>query len=84
MVMITVCVGSSCFLRGAPEVIEEFQRLIQDLPPGLVDLRGAFCMEKCADGVTVRIGDKVFTGVTPEEVRRLFDEHVRDEVKSCQ
>ncbi len=83
MLTITVCVGSSCFVRGAPQVIEEFQRLIETLPPGSVDLKGSFCMEQCTAGVTVRIGEKVFTGVTPEKVRQLFQEHVQNEVSPC-
>jgi NADH:ubiquinone oxidoreductase subunit E len=81
---ITVCVGSSCFVRGAPRIIEEFQALLQTLPAGAVDLRGSFCMEKCTDGVTVRIGEKIFTGVTPEAVPGLFEEHVRGEARHCQ
>ena len=77
---ITVCVGSSCFLRGASSVIREFEALIAELPPGSVDLAGSFCMEKCTHGVTVRIGHKVFTAVRPGDVRDLFDMHVRPEV----
>jgi len=80
---ITVCVGSSCFLRGASRVIEEFQGLIAGLPPGSVDLAGSFCMEKCTHGVTVRIGDKVFTAVKPEAVKDLFEQHVLPEVRPC-
>ncbi|MGE5580128.1 MAG: NAD(P)H-dependent oxidoreductase subunit E [Bacillota bacterium] len=83
MITITVCVGSSCFVRGAPRIVEEFQNLIATLPPGSADLRGTFCMEKCTDGVTVKIGDKVFTAVTLDTVQRLFDDYVRSEVKPC-
>jgi NADH-quinone oxidoreductase subunit G len=83
VVTITVCVGSSCFVRGAPKIVEEFQNLIATLPPGSADLRGTFCMEKCTDGVTVKIGERVFTAVTPDSVKRLFDEYVRSEVKPC-
>lgn len=83
MLTVTVCVGSSCFVRGAPKVIEEFQRLIDTLPPGSVELKGSFCMEKCTHGVTVRIGDKVFTAVRPESVESIFRDNVLPEVKSC-
>lgn len=84
MITITVCVGSSCFVRGAPRVLEEFQKLVESLPPGMAELRGSFCMERCTDGVTVRIGEKAFSGVTPEAVPQLFTEHVRGEIKPCQ
>ncbi len=84
MITITVCVGSSCFARGAPGVLEEFQRLVETLPPGQAELRGSFCLEKCTNGVTVKIGDTVVSGVTAEAVPHLFDEHVLGKVKPCQ
>lgn len=80
---VTVCVGSSCFVRGAPQVIEEFERLIESLPPGSVELKGSFCMEKCTHGVTVRIGDKTFSAVKPEAVKDLFEQEVLPGVRSC-
>lgn len=72
MLTVTVCVGSSCYVRGAPQVIQEFQRLIETLPPGCVELKGCFCMEECTDGVSVRIGEETFTAVTPASVEELF------------
>lgn len=76
MVTVVVCVGSSCFLRGAPLVIQEFERLIAERAPGAVEIKGSFCMEKCTHGVTVRIGSQVFTAVKPEDVPELFEKHI--------
>ncbi len=81
MLTVTVCVGSSCFVRGAPQIIEEFQKLMESLPPGAAELKGSFCMERCTDGVTVRIGDKTFSAVTPSLVPQLFEQHVLPGVK---
>lgn len=79
MITVEICVGSSCYLRGAPEVIARFQSLIAGAADGSgeVVLKGSFCMERCTDGVSVRIGDRVFSGVHPDDVPRLFEEHVR-------
>ncbi|MGB9868143.1 MAG: (2Fe-2S) ferredoxin domain-containing protein [Bacillota bacterium] len=71
-----VCVGSSCFLRGAPLVIQEFEKLISERAPGAVEIKGSFCMERCTHGVTVQIGDQVFTAVKPEDVPGLFQKYV--------
>ncbi len=76
MVTITVCVGSSCFLRGAPAVIEAFQGLIQEEASGRVELKGCCCMEKCGNGVSVMIEDRVFPDVRAEDVERVFRAHV--------
>lgn len=76
MVTIWVCVGSSCFLRGAPDVIKAFEAEIERRAPHQVELKGTFCQELCTMGVTVRIGSKVFTAVRPDDVPRLFDEEV--------
>ena len=29
MVTITICVGSSCYVRGSDKIVETFERLIQ-------------------------------------------------------
>ena len=54
---ITVCIGSSCHLKGSRDVVAILQRLI-DLN-GLkdqIELKGAFCMGECAqNGVCVCI-----------------------------
>lgn len=76
MVTIEVCVGSSCYLRGAPEIIARFQSLIGDSPSAQVVLKGSFCMERCTHGVSIRIGGRTFSDVHADEVPRLYAEHV--------
>jgi NADH:ubiquinone oxidoreductase subunit E len=76
MVTIQVCVGSSCFLRGAPDVIKAFETVIEKYAPRQVELKGTFCQELCTKGVTVRINEKVFPAVAPEDVPGLFKEQV--------
>jgi NADH:ubiquinone oxidoreductase subunit E len=77
LVTITVCIGSSCFKRGADGVVSELKRLIAE--NGLenrVVLKGSFCMDRCTEGTTVKVEDTVFVGVVIRDVPRLF----RDEV----
>ena len=76
VVTIWVCVGSSCFLRGAPDVIKAFEEEIERRAPRQVELKGTFCQDLCTMGVTVRIESKVFTAVKPDDVPRLFEEEV--------
>lgn len=41
-----------------------------------VVLKGSFCMEHCTNGVTVKIGGRVFTEVHKEDVPRLFEDEI--------
>lgn len=78
MKAIKVCVGSSCFLRGASEVIDLLKVLIEKHGQGKVELVGMFCQEKCTEGVTVSVGEKIFSGVSTEDVARIFQENFLD------
>ena len=76
--IIQVCVGSSCHLKGSADIVELFQNTIQE--PGLegeLTLAGSFCIGKCNRiGVTVQIDDDIHTGVTRENFKEFFTEKV--------
>lgn len=58
---VTVCIGSSCHLKGSRQVVESFQRNIAD--NGLkdcVELGGTFCMGNCQQGVCVTVDGELF------------------------
>ncbi|BAF58208.1 MAG: (2Fe-2S) ferredoxin domain-containing protein [Pelotomaculum sp.] len=81
MLVIQICVGSSCFLRGSREVIETVEKLINHYRlDDVVVLKGSFCMEHCNDGVTLKIGDKTFTGVNRESITGLFEKEVFEQL----
>ena len=64
--VIKICVGSSCHLKGSYEIIEEFKRIIADRNlEANVQLMGAFCLGKCGNHVTVKINDE-FLFLTPD------------------
>lgn len=68
MITVTVCVGSSCHLKGAREVIERFNELLTGHGLGnKVSLKGAFCMERCGEGFNWQIDDEPFTSANCEE-----------------
>lgn len=73
MLIVTVCVGSSCSLRGSDEFAAEIHRLIlQEQLEGQVDIIGAFCMEACSRGVSVKVGERAFSDVRPDEAEAFF------------
>lgn len=73
---VTVCIGSSCHLKGSREVVEGFQRLIaeNDLKDK-VDLSGKFCMGNCQNGVSVTVDDELFS-VSPETYEDFFKNQI--------
>ncbi len=53
--VVKVCVGSSCHLKGSYDVIEEMKKLLKKYDvEDLVDLQASFCLGFCAEGVTVK------------------------------
>lgn len=73
---ITVCIGSSCHIKGSRQVVEQLQYLIKQKDLGdKIELGGTFCMGKCQLGVCVTVDDE-FHSVTPENVNEFFNEVV--------
>jgi NADH:ubiquinone oxidoreductase subunit E len=69
---VTVCIGSSCHIKGSRQVVEQLQNLIAENNLGdKVDLGGTFCMGKCQQGVCVSV-DEAFHSVSPETVDEFF------------
>jgi len=83
MLLITICVGSSCSLRGSDELASELFRMIEEEKlEGLVDIVGAFCMDACSKGVSVRVGEQEFSGIRPEQAGAFFHREVIPRIKT--
>ena len=63
---IQVCVGSSCHLKGSPEIVELLQNAVTEHHlENEITLVGSFCIGKCNRvGVTVQVDDNIHTGIT--------------------
>ena len=73
---ITVCIGSSCHIKGSRQVVEELQRLIgENKLEDKVELGGTFCMGKCQQGVCVNV-EEDFHSVTPDTVVEFFKNEI--------
>lgn len=79
---ITVCIGSSCHIKGSRQVVEQLQYLIRENNiSDKAELAGTFCMGKCQQGVCVTVDDEFFS-VTPDTVKEFFEENVLKKVGS--
>ena len=73
---ITVCIGSSCHIKGSRRVVEQLQQLIADNNVAdKVELGGTFCLGQCQQGVCVMVDDS-FYSVSPETVNEFFASEV--------
>ena len=73
---VTVCIGSSCHIKGSRHIVEYLQNRINE--NGLEDtvkLSGTFCMGKCQQGVCVTV-DEVFHSVSPDSVEDFFAKEI--------
>ena len=77
---VTICIGSSCHVKGSRQVVEQLQDLINENNLGdKVELAGTFCMGNCQKGVCVTI-DEEFYSVTPESAFDFFQENIKAKV----
>lgn len=73
---ITVCIGSSCHVKGSRGVVETLQRLIAENNVGdKVELGGTFCLGQCRDGVCVEMDNKIYS-LTQDSTEDFFTREV--------
>ena len=84
MVIVQVCVGSSCHLKGSAEIVELLERAVEE--HGIQDdvvLTGSFCIGKCNRvGVTIQVNDDVHVGITVENFSDFFRNNILSLVKT--
>ncbi len=74
--VITICIGSSCHLKGSRSIIQKLESRIKEKGLGdKIELNGSFCTGQCAKGVCVKIDDELFS-VSPETADSFFDNEV--------
>lgn len=78
--MLTVCLGTACHVRGAPSVVEEFERRLK-IKAGETTLDKLFtletvnCLGACAIGPIVVADGRVFSNVHVDQVKNIIKEY---------
>ena len=74
--VITICIGSPCHLKGSREIIQILERLISlHNVKDKVELSGSFCMGECTKGVCVKLDGELFS-LQPATTEKFFNEEV--------
>ncbi|MEM0529455.1 MAG: (2Fe-2S) ferredoxin domain-containing protein [Candidatus Pararuminococcus gallinarum] len=77
MVVVSVCVGSSCHMKGSYQVIKTFQELIKkNQLEDVIELKASFCMGRCLSGISVMVNDTPVQNVGFVNAENVFYEHV--------
>ena len=81
---VTICIGSYCHVKGAPQVIAELQRLVaENHLQSKVELAGKFCMKKCqqgSQGVNIDVDGQYFD-VPLTDVEAFFTKEILPKAK---
>lgn len=81
--IVEVCVGSSCHIKGSQDIVELMQGAIEKnhLDDDVI-LIGSFCTGKCnREGVTVIVDDEIYTGITRDSFKDFFEEKIATPIK---
>lgn len=81
--VIKVCVGSACYIRGSHTIINKLKELIEKYSlEDSVELKATFCIGHCNKSVCVTVDDDIYA-VSEANINDFFEETVLDKVKSC-
>lgn len=73
MLEVQICVGSSCHLKGAYQVVQIFQEMVKSHQlEEKIQLKASFCQKTCTEGVTIKVGERKVTRVSPTNAREVF------------
>lgn len=77
--LIQVCIGSACHLKGSYDIINYLKQEIQ--AEGLenqITLKASFCLGKCSEAVSVQVNDDPVMSVSPDTVETFFNTVVKE------
>lgn len=77
MITITVCIGSSCHLKGSYDIVTELQKIIKNNNlEDKVTIKASFCLGNCTKAVSVKIDDGDVLSVNKNNINEFFNEYV--------
>ncbi len=81
--IVQICVGSSCHIKGSHAIVELMKTAIEDhrLEEEIV-LAGCFCTGNCSrEGITIQVDDDIVTGVTVDGFDAFFKKNILERLK---
>lgn len=80
--VVKVCVGSACYVKGSHKVINRVKELIElNNLKDKVELKAAFCLGHCTNAVSVEIDETEIFGVDFNNVDEFFNTYIKKKVE---
>ena len=71
-IIVEVCIGSSCHLKGSYQVIKEIEGFLEERKLGdQIELKKTFCLGNCTEAVSVRVGERILSFTPEDAIRQL-------------
>ncbi len=75
---VSVCVGTSCYVRGAQDLLHSLIRHIEENNlENAVDVKATFCFEKCDRGPTITVGDTIIEKCTFDKACEVLNHELK-------
>ncbi len=76
--IIQICVGSSCHLKGSQDIVNLMQEAIaKHKLENEITLIGTLCVGKCNRiGVSIVVDDEIYEGITRDNFAEFFNQHI--------
>ena len=83
---INVCMGTACYLKGAPDLIDELRDLLnidegETTKDGLFQLESVRCLGCCGLAPVMTINDKVYGNVKKQDLHDILATYTKEEKK---
>lgn len=79
--VIKVCVGSSCHLKGSYDVIQKLKTLIEEKNlEDTIELKASFCLGNCSNGVSMTVNDELVSNVNPDNIEEIFNNQIINKI----
>lgn len=76
MIIVSICIGSACHLKGSYDIIQTIQDLItKNKLEDKVNVKASFCLGHCTEAVSVSINEKIYS-VSPQTVADFFHKEI--------
>lgn len=81
VMVLRVCMGSSCYIKGSNEIITIFRGLLKEHNiEDKVDFGGEFCLGNCVKGVSVKLDEEIHS-VSKDNAKEFFLENILEMVR---
>ncbi len=80
--IIFLCMGSACHQLGGYRLLPVLEKLIEE--HGVKDrleVKGAFCLETCQQGRSLKFASRIFTGLDEHTLEALFVREILPQLK---